>query len=178
MNVKGLTVVSIRVLAIYFMARSVQILPDFYSALFYFKSDATTEIAVVLGSSVILATGPLLWVLAKPMSRWILRDVAGDYLGSGVRVGEIHAIAIATVGLIIVILNLPRLVTLVWQLFYSSESASLFMGETRIFREGLISYIIQETLLILFGIILMVRVNFVVQMVSKLRNFGYDKKPS
>ena len=178
MNIKGLTIVSIRILGIYFTAKSVQVLPELYSAWFYFKSDTTTAIAVLLGTLVLLATGPLLLVLAKPLSRLTLQGIAGDHLAGGVKVGEIHTIAIATAGLIIVILNLPRLVALMWQLFYSSEPASLLMGETRIFREGLLSHIFEETLLLLFGSFLMVRPNSLVHVLRKLRSFGYETTTS
>jgi len=112
--------IAIKVIAVYLMARGISETPGI--ATFYQFSTSTinenNQFFLVMVGAIItpLIVGIVLWLLSNKIARAIVHDDVSNIEDFSSTAAQVQVVAIATIGLILLVLTLPRFVGLSIQL--------------------------------------------------------------
>ena len=167
-----LATIGIRLLAIYVAVQGIVALPGGFNT----SLDWTWWVEQVpIYKFIILASlftpvlfGLLLWAVAEPFSRLVVGSPENELTESAVNLDEMQAVVLSTAGLLIIISQLPMLVSQVNALYQTSVTVPEDVRQSIVM--GLVPMIIK----ILLGLLLVTTSNFWVRLLERIRNFGLE----
>lgn len=170
-----LSKILVRAIAIYLMAQGIMQIPSIVTVFSYAEQEAS-KILIFLVLAVLfpLITGIVLWGVSGKLSRFIVGNATDEVGSSTIDSAHIQAVAISTIGLIVVLLTLPQLVSQGIQLFGNSNIVD---GE-RIFNLNTISYFVATTVKVFFALSLVIGIRFWVKLLHNFREIGLHEKTS
>jgi len=170
--------IAVRVVAIYLVVQGIAQTPGIIPLFTYssFEGSESVQIMTVLVLVILfpLIVGTFLWLASEKLSRAIVGGGVESDSSSSIDASHIQAVAISTIGLIVLFLALPQLAGSVIQLFGSSN---IIDGE-RVFNATAISYLVINSMELLLGLCLVVGANFWVKVLNNFREAGLRKKTS
>lgn len=171
MNPILLATIAIKIVAIYVMAQGVVQLPGIVAALQYQSSsvDPNNGNLVIYLSALLspLVFSLALWFIAPTLSRVIVKRA--DYSQEiDLTTDHLQAVAIATVGFILVIMSIPPLIGTSTQLFGSMD----IVNDEKVFNINLLSYVLAALTKIILGLALILGATGWVRLLNKIRGLG------
>ncbi|MDQ2085185.1 hypothetical protein RBH29_01885 [Herbivorax sp. ANBcel31] len=169
---KGLCKILLRVIAVYFLFSNFDYFVGLYSALRFSSDEITTVITSLLFLFVIILSSVLLWIFSDKISNLITKDESLPDLNYSYK--SLHVIAISTVGIVIIVLAIPHLITSTSNWMVNRELYSQVSSIERFntYKGTIISSIAQ----IVVGLILVISSNGIVNAIRSLGNAGiYDE---
>jgi hypothetical protein len=177
MEPKGLSQILIRVLSIYVLVKALMLLPELFTAshmarnleiekYLYFTYAITIVFPFVFGV--------VLWFLAPTLSKWVTSGIEQTTETSSFNTEALQVAIISTVGLLIIFLAIPSILSLGIQLY---ESSTVIEGK-RLFNNNSLAYFIGQVAKLVLGIALVSGVKVWVRFINRFREFGLEGKTS
>ena len=171
MNPVTFAKIAIKIVAVYLMAQGIMQVPSIIS-LFQFSSTPMGEnaqVIFVLVSAIFmpLIAGILLWAISNWLSRYIVAGVPQDESANN-SLPHIQAVAISTVGLIVVVLSLPQLISLAVQLFGHTS----VLNDEKVFSTAILSSFVASCVKVVLGLALVLGASGWVKLLYKIRGLG------
>ena len=174
MTARELAVTGIRLLAIYLAIQGVVVLPHTFSEgvrlEWYIETFPLFWLYTIGGMVAPLLVGLILWMVAEPLARKMIGVSSSTDPDSVVTGFELPAIAISIAGFLLVITNLPSLVSQIWYLYDSSSVVSGIASDERLFVKGMISNVVGSGLQILLGALLVTHSKLWARLLYWIRN--------
>jgi len=163
--------IAIKLVAVYLMAQGIMQVPSIVT-LFQFSTtpmDENVQVVFVLVSAIFmpLIAGIVLWVISNWLSRRIVAGVPQDESANN-SLPDIQAVAISTVGLIVVVLSLPQLISLAVQLFGHTS----ILNDEKIFSTAILSSFVASCVKVVLGLALVLGASGWVRLLYKIRGLG------
>jgi len=171
MEPKTLAQILLRVLAVYLMAKGILYLPELATVASATKSFSGAFPNIGILSLVVIAPlvfGLGLWAASPKIAGLMVAQSNSGETNSPATLPQIQSAILATVGLLLVFLTLPSIVTIAFQILEESEHSVVIPTAV------LASHIARLVL----GILLIVGAGALVRLVNKAREFGLEEKAS
>lgn len=169
-----LATIGIRLLAVYVAVQGIVGLPETLDLNFPWSEVAEHvpyfSLLILAGLLIPLLFGLLLWAVAGPLGRLVVGSPGKEVTESAVNLDEMQAVALSTAGLLIIIFQLPMLVSQVNALYQMSVT----MPED--VRQDIVMGLVPMIVNVLLGLLLVTTSNFWVRLLERIRNFGLEAR--
>lgn len=162
-----LSLILLRVLAVYLIAKGILFAPEIVTVWSGASAYAGKYPNIGLYSFVILTPvifGLILWLLSPQLAKMIVRGESLKQSVESLSLGNIQAAVLATVGLLIIFVTIPSLISISVQIFgeggRSSTAATAHLS-AQIAKVGL-------------GVVLVFGANSLVRLIRRIREFGLE----
>jgi len=180
MSVRDLSIILIRLLAIYFGVQVIDRLAD--DLLGYYTYDRPVEVQLVTLSAINILVHILLpialWVGASPLAERTLPVGKEGGAPSTPTVSELQIASITVLGLFMCALTLPQFISQCIVLFQTSSRVPQYYQSKITFNERVLAGTIGLGLQVIFGALLVVGGRFWVGVLRRVRSFGWDDEPT
>ena len=169
MSLIVLAKIIVRVLALATIVGGVVTIPNFV----YFLGEARASLGILLIPAFLqIAIGIFLWLIADRLGKSMIGDISSTELTFDVSAGELQSIAIVTLGIVLLVANLPVLVGQVFQYV----SLSSLDGDNEIVETQMQIGFIISMLKLGLGLVLIFGVRPIVRFLRSLRYIGLEHK--
>lgn len=166
-----LSKIAIRIVAIYMIAQGIIQLSGSIVTQLAFNSiqkiDGSLFIAIIF-TMLPLLSGLLIWFFSNALSKWVAGEAPTSEEKEALNITNIQAVALSTIGLVLIFTTVPTLLTSLLQIFSADR---VFEGK-RIYDAGQVGFVIGTFLEVLLGILLVVGANFWSRVLYHFRQFG------
>jgi len=172
MDSKQISLIGIKLIAIYLIAQGITTLPNIYLLLTTFAP--TNEFALLTYGSVILSIispiiiGILVWYSASKLSGYISNNATEVKVTTSSDAHQYQVIAITLIGLYLFAYTLPYAISINYQLFFHQDT----VNDQPVFNKTMLVNAITINLKVLFGLVLIIGSHRLSAFVSWLRQAG------
>ena len=175
MNKDEISLISVRVLGLYLIAKGILALPDLYALINLVGAEGYEDLVYVDYAAAILAPlvlGLLFIFFSLPIAKWLSGRSASNVSTESASLPEIQSIAFSVLGLFIIFISGPRLLSTIISINKSNSFTDQPVGyfEAPIFLTSFSGVIL--------GILLFIGARFWVNLYRWFREFGLEKKTS
>jgi len=174
MNQKSFTKISIRIIAIYVATYGIMHIPSIATLFESDKIDDVKTIVIIMTVFAIitpLILSMLLWLGSDKLAIWIIGN-QNNVKPINTDATQLQAIALCTVGFVIIVTALPNFAGEIIRIYYS---VPIIEGE-RVLNTYHLSYLVTSSLKIILGILLVSGVKFWVRLLHKIKRLGLYEK--
>lgn len=169
MSLIALAKIVVRVLALATIVAGITMIPSFV----YFSDEAWASRGILLVPAFLQITiGIFLWLIAGRLGKSMIGDIGSTGLTLTISANELQSIAIITLGIILLVANLPVLVGQVFQYL----SLSSLDGDNKILKTQMQIEFIISILKLGLGLMLIFGVRPIVRFLKSLRYIGLEHK--
>jgi len=178
MSNRSLSLILVRVLAIFIIATSIAEIPGIYILIKNFSYSASDEepsqVLLLIISSIPIFAGIVIWFLSPFLANLICKKDITQETEQTINIKGIQSAVISVSGLLIIAVYLPDLIGMLINAYHFSGTSS----QEKVFNDNVISYYIGVSIKIIFGIILLLGSNYFVKFINFVREFGLENKTS
>ena len=171
MNKESLSLIGIRLIAIYLIASGLIILPNFPQLWSVPTPDSSYVLGYVIALVAPLVVGVTLYLVSTPLSKLICKGLDSDQTSdANTKINEFHGIALSITGLIILAIKFPGFIGVILQI-----------NQTAVFNDRQVEYFsnfyfLSELLVLILGISLFFGAKFWVNFYIWFQQFGLRNK--
>ena len=165
--------IALKVVAVYVITQGIMQLPNIVILLQWHESPTNNNDQILSASAIVAAIlspliiGTVLWLISGKLSNFIIKGLEHSESDS-ITVSHIQAVAISTIGLILLVLALPELISSITQLFGNME----IINNEKVFDINILSYFIASVIKVILGFSLVVGVSGWAKLLNNIRRLG------
>ena len=164
-----LSLILLRVLSVYLVAKGILFIPEIATVWSRISTYGSESPGLGLMSLLIVAPlllGVFLWAMSPRLAKIIVQNEGPREKTGAVSISHIQSAILATVGMILVLVTIPGLVS----------NAVLFFGEEGHFSTAASAHFWAQVAKLALGAALVVGSNFFVRLMRRFREFGLEQK--